>query len=337
MMTENEHKISILESEIFHAIQYSQYQRLALYIRHNYNLNVTSKDGRNGLFYALDINDSHKRCRMLRFCLDHGINPLHKDNINGYTVLHEAMARQQIDSFELLFDEISGEIDWRSLDTHGCTILHQAVELNNVVILQTLITTMNRYSISVDLLDKNGLTPYLLAIKLHLPNMAQLLLKKGHASQQKCDLQTHHSAREWENIGMKENCLILRQKFREELNDAMKKGKINKVNKLKQMYYSTYSLSLNSNNNIRRNSSLTMTTRSGLNTKSSLSINEMIDRLYQGDIPQTYINSRKDEKTFHFEHILPRSLPPITNLKRHQQNTSATSLIDLFQIPQLSS
>ncbi|CAF5085591.1 unnamed protein product, partial [Rotaria sp. Silwood1] len=98
MMTENEHKTSILESEIFHAIQNSQYKRLLLYIRHNYNLNVTSKDGRNGLFYALDINNSYKRCRMLRFCLDHGINPLHKDNINGYTVLHEAMARQQLDS-----------------------------------------------------------------------------------------------------------------------------------------------------------------------------------------------------------------------------------------------
>ncbi|CAF3925752.1 unnamed protein product [Rotaria sp. Silwood2] len=335
MMSENEHKTSVLESEIFHAIQNSQYKRLALYIRHDYNLNVTSKDGRNGLFYALDINDSYKRCRMLRFCLDHGINPLHRDNINGYTVLHEAMARQQLDSFELLFDEISGEIDWRSLDAHGRAILHQAVELNNVVILETLITTMNRYSISVDLLDKNGLTPYLLAIKLHLHDMAQILLKKGHASQQKCDLQTHHSAREWENIGMKENCLILRQKLRKEMNDAMKKGKINKVNKLKKMYCSTYSLFVN--DNMRRDSNLTMTTQSGLNRKSSLSINEMIDRLHQGVRPETYIDSRKDEKAFHFEQILPRSLPPIGTLKRHRQSSSTNSLIDLFQIAQLSS
>ncbi|CAF1191912.1 unnamed protein product [Rotaria sp. Silwood1] len=336
MMTENEHKTSILESEIFHAIQNSQYKRLLLYIRHNYNLNVTSKDGRNGLFYALDINNSYKRCRMLRFCLDHGINPLHKDNINGYTVLHEAMARQQLDSFELLFNEISSEIDWRSLDIHGRTILHQAVELNNIIILDTLITTMNRYSISVDLLDKNGLTPYLLAIKLHLHDISQILLKKGHASQLKCDLQTHHSAREWENIGMKENYLILRKKLRQEMNDAMKKGKINKVNKLKKMYYSTYSLLLN-DNNIRRDSNLTITTRSCSNTKSSLSINEMIDRLHQGDRPETYIDSRKDDKTFHIEQILPRSLPPITTLKRHRQSSSTNSLIDLFQIVQLSS
>ena len=50
-----------------------------------------------------------------------------------------------------------------------------------------------------------------------------------------------------------------------------------------------------------------MTTRSGLNTKSSLSINEMIDRLPEGDIPESYVNSRTDEKTFHLEHILPTS------------------------------
>ena len=130
------HKISLSESEIFHAIRHSQYKQLALFIRHNYNLNVTTKDGRNGLFFAFDISDACKRCRMIRFCLDHGIDALQKENINGYTVLHEAIARQQLDSVQLLLAEVGGEIDWRSFDVRGRTILHQAVESNNVTIVE---------------------------------------------------------------------------------------------------------------------------------------------------------------------------------------------------------
>jgi ankyrin repeat protein len=316
--SENERKTSLIESEIFYAIQHSQYKQLALYLRHNYDINITSKDGRNGLFYALDIDNPSKRCRMIKYCLNHGINPFRKENINGYTVLHETIARQQIDSFQLILPEVSGEINWRSLDKHGRTILHQAVETNNIKILEDLITIMNHYNISVDLIDRNGLTPYLLAKKLHLPDMAQILLIKGHASRQKCDSQTHLSAHEWETIGYKERNLILRQKLRQEMNDAMLNGKITKVNKLKTIYYPTSSLS-----NIedqRRNSYLTMITRSGLNTKSPLSIAQSSEY----DKREFYINSRTDKQ----------HLPPITTtIPSHHAN----SLIDLFQIVELSS
>ena len=328
--------MSVLQSEIFHAIRHCQYKQLELYLRHNYNLNVTSKDGRNALFYALDINNSSKRRRMIRFCLDHGIDPLHKDRTNNYTVLHETIARQQVDSFQLLLDEIDGEIDWRSLDSQGRTILHQAVESNNAMILESLLAITNRYSISVDVLDKNGLTPYLLARKLHLQDMAGMLLKKGHASRLKCDHSTHRSAREWENIGMKENNLLLRKNLRHEIYDAMRKGKITKVNKLKQVYYPSSS-SLSINEKMRRDSYFTTTTKSGLHTKSSLSINEMMDHLSDGDIPESYITSSREKKVCHFEHVLPISLPPITTLRRHRPSSSFNSLIDLFQIAQLSS
>lgn len=310
--SQTEPKSSLLESEIFYSIRHSQYKNLALYVRHNFNLNITSKDGRNGLFYALDINNSSKRCRMIKYCLEHGINPLHKENIHGYTVLHESIARQQIDSFHLILAEVSGEIDWRSLDLHGRTILHQAVESNNSIILEELITIMNRYSISVDVVDKNGLTPYLLAIKLHLRDMSEILLKKGRASRQKCDLQTHRSAREWESIGFKENHLILRKKLRDEINDAMRNGKISKVHNLKRVYYPKSSLSLTENQ--RRDSYITtQTSRSCLNTKSSLS-------------------SDGDKSTLHWDH-----LPPLTNLPPYRSNSSFNSLIDLFQIAQISS
>jgi hypothetical protein len=329
LIFENEHQSSVIESEIFYAIRHSQYKQLALYLRHNYNLNVTSKDGRNGLFYALDINNSHKRCRMIKYCLDHGINALQKDNINGYTVLNETIARQQIDSFQLILAEVSGEIDWHSFDIHGRTILHQAVESNNITIIENLLTIMNRYNVSVDLVDKNGLTPYLLAKKLHLPDMADVLLKKGHASRQKCDSKTHLGAREWENIGTKENNFILRQQFRREINDAMRNGQINKVNQLKQVYYNISSLTLIGKQ--RPDSYLTMTTRSGVNTKSSLSINEMIDRSSVAHQPQSSIHSGTDKQISHTEH-----LPPITATPRYRTDSSFNPLSGLFQIAPLS-
>ncbi len=83
----NEHRASLIEAEIFYAIQHSQYKQLALYLRHKYNLNATSEDGRNGLFYALEIDYPDKRCRMITYCLHHGINPFQKDHIHGYTPL----------------------------------------------------------------------------------------------------------------------------------------------------------------------------------------------------------------------------------------------------------
>jgi ankyrin repeat protein len=324
----NEYKESLIASEIIYAIRHSQYQILALYIRHNYNLNKISKDHRNALFYALDINKPSKRGRMIKYCLNHGINPLQKDK-DGYTVLHEAIARQQIDSFQLILSEVNGEIDWRSLDKQGRTILHQAVESNNRTILEDLIKIMNHYNISVDdLVDKNGLTPYLLAVKLHLHDMAEILLKQGHASRQKCDSQTHRSAREWENIGLKENHLVLRKQLRQEINDAMRNGKLTKANKLKQVYFPLSPLSTVENQ--RRNSYLTVTTRSGLNTKSTLSI----DQFSEDDKLELSSKGQLGKQTFHYGH-----LPPISTstLSQHRTDSSFNSLINLLQIAQILS
>lgn len=327
--------MQLLDSKVLNAIRQSQYRQLTLFIRHNYNINVTTKDGRNGLFFALDIPDPRKRRRMIRFCLDHGIDALQKEKLNGYTPLHEAIARQQVDSVQLLLANSGGEIDWRSFDTRGRTILHQAVESNNVAILEALINVMNHYGVSVDISDKNGLTPYLLATKLHLRDMAQILVNKGHASRQQSDPFTHRSANDWEIAGIEEHRLFVRDKLRQEIDNAKKEGKINKVQKLKRIYYSPLLLSVDEPT--RRDSLLSTTAGTALNTKSSLIINEMIDRLPEGEIPESYIHSIPDEKTFHLEQF-PEPLPPILSTARqHQQHPPAVTLnalVDLFQVVQ---
>ncbi len=331
--------MQLLESKVLNAIHQSQYKQLALFIRHKYNLNVKTEDGRNGLFFALDISDPRQRRRMLKFCLDHGIDPLQKDSLNGYTPLHEAIARQQVDSVQLLLANISGEIDWRSFDVHGRTILHQAVESNNVAILEALMNVMNHYGVSVDIPDKNGLTPYLLATKLHLREMAQILLRKGHASRRQCDLLTHRSANDWEIVGIEAHTSFVRDKLQHEINNAMNEGKINKVKKLKRIY-DTQLFSSTNERPIRCNSLLSSSSMSDLNVKSSMPINEIIDRFPGGVIPNSYVASEQDKQTFHLEHSLsslqpaPTSLPPISTTRRHRQTLTVNALVDLFQVVQ---
>ncbi|CAF3938590.1 unnamed protein product [Rotaria magnacalcarata] len=237
--------MQLLDSKVLNAIRQSQYKQLALFIRHNYNLNVTTKDGRNGLFFALDIIEPRKRRRMIRFCLDHSIDALQKEKKNNYTPLHEAIARQQIDSVQLLLANAGGEIDWRSWDAHGRTILHQAVETNNVPIVEALIIVMNHYGVSVDIPDKHGLTPYLLATKLHLRDMALILANKGHASRQQRDPSTYRSADEWEIAGIEEHRLFIRNKLRQEIDTAKTEGKITKL--VSDQFSPSYRLSTTNN------------------------------------------------------------------------------------------
>ncbi len=98
---------------------------------------------------------------------------------------------------------------------------------------------------------------------------------------------------------------------------------------MKQVYYNISSLTLIGKQ--RPDSYLTMTTRSGVNTKSSLSINEMIDRSSAAHQPQSSIHSGTDKQISHTEH-----LPPITATPRYRTDSSFNPLSGLFQIAPLS-
>jgi hypothetical protein len=330
-----------VESKVLNSIRRGQFKQLDLYLRHNYELKIVSKDGRNGLFFAMDIADARKRRRMIRFCLDHGIDPLHREKDHGYTPLHEAIARQQLDSVQILLANAGGEIDWRALDKRGRTLLHQAVEANDASIVKELVLGMTHYGISVDIPDRNGLTPFLLATKLHLREIAQILIDKGHASRQQCDTSMHHSVQEWQMIGLKEHREEVRNRLRQEIENAMQAGKINQVKKLKHVYYSpvlsTSSLSLSKNDSSHQYSRQSMARLSSLNGKSSTPIHEMIDQLRGGEIPETYVSSVTDEQVFHVESITSStsSLPALPSNTRHHQSThTLNALVDLFQVVQ---
>lgn len=322
----NQRQIDPIAKQIFDAIELSQFHLLTMYQRQKYNLNVTNCEGRNGLFFALNINESGKRMRMIRFCLELGIDPLHRDLVNGYAPLHEAIARQQNDSFEIIFDEVKGEFDWNTLDNRGQTILHQTVETNNLLIMDSLLTTMIHYKVSVDLADKNGLTPYLLAVRLHLTDMANLLLRKGRASRQISDSQLHRSAQEWQLAGYQEDRSNARIQIRQQIDQAMKQGKINQVKQLKSLLGLP---TISNKNNLHRSSLWSMTTGSGTYSRS---INEMMDLLPHGERPGRFVRSRADG---HGSLTQLDSLPPIHENRFYQRNQKYHSLTNLDQIGSL--
>ena len=324
-----------IDSKVLNAIRRGQFKQLSLYLRHGYELNVMTSDGRNGLFLALDIADARRRRRMIRFCLDHGMDALQGEHTYGYTPLHEAIARQQYDSVQLLLANAGGEVDWRAFDKRGRTILHQAVEGNNLPIIEALIRVMLHFGVSVDIPDQSGLTPFLLATKLHLPDVARILVEKGHASRQQCDLASHRSVDEWQRIGLDEHRSLVRQQLRQEIESAMQEGKVNRVKKLKSVYYSPLLTPPSRNEASRRDSIQTVTTMSSANLKTSVSINELIDQLSDGEIPETFATSTPDEQTFHLNALPPTSLPPVSSNPRPRQAAiSLNALVDLFQVVQ---
>ncbi|CAF1272997.1 unnamed protein product, partial [Didymodactylos carnosus] len=337
-------------SKVLDAIRHNQYKQLALYIRHNYDLNIKTKDGRNGLFIALDISEPIKRTRMLKFLLDNDLDPTQREYNYGYTVLNEAIYRQQLDSVNLLLAYFGGEIDFRQYDTRGRTILHQAVETNNPAIMESLINVVNHYSISVDIPDENGLTPYLLAIKLHLREMATILLKKGRASRQQSDIKSHKNADDWEIEGIQEHRLIIRERLRNEINEALKGGRIIKAKKLRAAYSLPWPIkTLDTNQDeINQNflsDSFIETSRDKdisvmsidhhhqhLQALKVTPIHQFINMMPEGTIAETFVNSKPSSD----EDILDnysQSKATVT----HQSNNKPTNemylnaIVDLFQ------
>ena len=109
-----------------------------------------------------------------------------------------------------------------------------------------------------------------------------------------------------------------------------------------RIYYSPL-LSSTNKELTRRDSFLSITSISGSNNKSSLSINEMIDQLPDGDIPESFVGSESDQKIFQLGRLSPGPIsqhptstkfPPIATARPQRSLVTANTLVDLFQIVQ---
>lgn len=86
----------------------------------------------------------------------------------------------------------------------GMTALHYATVERHLDVVRLLVSAMNKYHLSVDISDNNGMTPYIHANRLGFYDIVELLLAEGHCSRNQFDNKLHRSVDDWIQIGLRE-------------------------------------------------------------------------------------------------------------------------------------
>jgi ankyrin repeat protein len=102
----------------------------------------------------------------------------------GCNVLMYTLRYQRYRLFYFLLNEISLDLNLRSKDRQGNTILHYAIIYgqNNTQIMENLIEKFNKFGINIDERNNFGFTPLLLAIFCGRYDLVLTLLTKTDAS-----------------------------------------------------------------------------------------------------------------------------------------------------------
>jgi hypothetical protein len=140
--------------KIFESIRNSEYSKLAIFLRYNYNFKIKAEpNGDNILMVALDIVDTKKRFRMFEYLLDKQLVDLNETNNQDRNIFFVAVIRNCENELNLLLERYFGDIDWTQMDKEGKTILHHAAGSKNYNILENLLVYCNKYRINVDIPD----------------------------------------------------------------------------------------------------------------------------------------------------------------------------------------
>ena len=108
----------------------------------------------------------------------------------------------------------------------GMTALHYATIHGHLEIARLLVESMNKYRLSVDITDANGMTPYIHANRLGFYDIAELLVKQGHCSRNQFDNKLHRSVEDWVEIGMRERLNNIKCRRRRILEEYKIMGRI---------------------------------------------------------------------------------------------------------------
>ena len=106
------------------------------------------------------------------------------------------------------------------------TALHHATIQGHLEVVRLLVSVMDKYRLSVDITDKQGLTPFIYAKRLGYFSVAQVLLREGHCSSKQFDDDVHKSVDDWTEIGLTERRQFNKQQHRELLAHYKIRGQI---------------------------------------------------------------------------------------------------------------
>ncbi|XP_041364026.1 uncharacterized protein LOC121379449 [Gigantopelta aegis] len=224
-----------LSNALFYSVLKGRLQKTKFLIDQGINVNARNDHGYNPLVASLHIDKDSKRRKMFRLLLQNGANPLARDVPNNRDVLSWACLLGCSEQVVTLLTDFGGDIHLTDLDRHGLTAFHYAIHSNKETVVRSLITIFNKYNISVDIQDGQGMTPYVHARRLGYVEIADLLRNEGNASIGHADNVSFKSPREWSQIGRFERQWDDYHTTKKELDRARICGRLNRAKALKEV------------------------------------------------------------------------------------------------------
>ena len=152
---------------IIKAVKDCRIQQLRILLK--YGVKFRSSDGRLAsriLLEALLIEHPNQRKAMFRFLLKNEGNYNEVDKTGRDTLIWACYLGLETQVKDLL-QYCLGDIDLCKRDKYGSTGLHYAVQHGLKDVVEELCKAMVKFNLSVDIPNKNGNTPYLVAKILH--------------------------------------------------------------------------------------------------------------------------------------------------------------------------
>lgn len=178
-------------SDVRHALRYVDIQS-------------RNEEGKTVLIAAVLANPPTRRVGIMRLLIASGASLHAKDSRHGRDVIAWAASAGVKAPLNFLLELLDGEVDFHATDDDGAIYLHHAVTSGQMSVVELVLGWMLRLQIPVDVPNRLGLTPYILARKLGFASIAELLRTEGDASPQKYDELTFRSPREWSIMGRRE-------------------------------------------------------------------------------------------------------------------------------------
>jgi hypothetical protein len=171
----------IMAVALLQAVEDCRYTQARLLIEQGVNINSRNSAGCTPLIMALTIPDDNKRYKMFRWLLRMGADSGYVDITHGRDLLTWAAFYDRTEQVRGLLDVDDGLVNAHHQDRDGRTAMHYATMRGNVDALFFIVRYAVKYGLSVDVRDKDGLTPYLIATMTGQRECRRILVEVGRA------------------------------------------------------------------------------------------------------------------------------------------------------------
>ena len=135
------------------------------------------KEGRTGLIHCAFVKEEGKGVGLATALLQTGARVAHRDK-HGLNTLHYACIHQRKQLVSVLLNSLDCHTNAKCKRT-GNTALHFTAISGNADIAGQLIQQLQRYHLSLEVKNRDGMTPLQLAVKAGSLEVAQLLVEAG--------------------------------------------------------------------------------------------------------------------------------------------------------------